>query len=1074
MMSSIMTSNLVHKDLIETDGLRVLQINLQKSRTPTAELNTWSFDIALVQEPNVGKTGLMPLIMAPLRSFHVGRARAAVITRGINYWPVGELSTKDLAVVALEPKGNLSHLYVASGYFDITEVAPPMEADKLVAYCNNKKIPLILGVDTNAHSPWWGELDSNPRGVKLEDWINSKGLFVQNMGSTPTFCPDNGKRSTILDVTITNRYAAGLLSNWKVIVSTPSLSDHRLITYNVAAEAVPIEREIRLLRKTKWGDFQGKLKNTVAMDASDNAQELAYHLMDNLTAALDAVAPKKILKQKDDGRKWWTESMTSKRRALRNLYNKRLINNRVKEKYTALKNELSYEIGVAKANSWKEFCSKAESPKDISRILRILENPPDRQMNLLKESGVLLNPQESLEYLLRTHFPDGVVCTERETAVNAAGDDDDDPDHTGICQFITPQKVKAALNSFGDYKAAGPDELPPIALKNLDNNYINAITVLYQLSLATGMIPLCWQQMKVVFIPKMGKSDYAQAKSYRPITLSNFLLKGLERLVQWYIVDFVVTRPLYSQHAYTKGRSCDTALSTFVNEIEKAIFNGQYLLAVSLDCSGAFDCIKFDSAEVAMVNHGIPSNICRWYCKLLRNRIISAEMQGQKAWIRPARGSPQGGVLSPLIWNLIMDSFLSQYKKGPVKVLGYADDILLYCAGNDPTVLSELIQPVLDDVALWGLKNGLSFNPAKTGVVLYHHKKGNPPEIPLYLKGEELDTQNSLKYLGVEIDRGLTWNLHVKDRSNKCKFLMNKCKNLIHKTWGLCPQKMEWIHHAVIRPKLTYGAVIWSSSLSETNKKRLTAVQRLMMLSITQPLRSAPTVGLEVMMGWLPMYLHCEEMGLQTYSRTQEVLPANWDGLGKKNRIVGHIQYWKKKLNQIIHINYPTDPRINVQIWTEVNTNTDDASFERSLDIFTDASKSMDEVGYAWMASDGDFIIDERIYSAREISVYEAEVMAIKEALSWLKDHNILGRRVNIYSDSQSAVISINGHVATNGLLKDTMMSLCALKQSHPVEVKWVKGHNNNTGNEYADMLARLGAEEAKQLAFASPFKDRT
>ena len=187
-------------------------------------------------------------------------------------------------------------------------------------------------------------------------------------------------------------------------------------------------------------------------------------------------------------------------------------------------------------------------------------------------------------------------------------------------------RLPNALKSFGDYKSPGPDEIPPIALKYLDPNYVTVLTYLYKLSVASGRVPRAWKKMKVVFIPKAGKSDYAIAKAYRPITLSNFILKGLERLIQWFITEHVITKPLFSQHAYTKGRSCDTALSNFINDVEKAVYHGQYLLAVSLDCSGAFDCIKFNSAEKAMRDKNVPENIIRWYDNLLKGRIVHANV----------------------------------------------------------------------------------------------------------------------------------------------------------------------------------------------------------------------------------------------------------------------------------------------------------------------------------------------------------------------------------------------------------------------------------------------------------------
>ncbi len=187
-------------------------------------------------------------------------------------------------------------------------------------------------------------------------------------------------------------------------------------------------------------------------------------------------------------------------------------------------------------------------------------------------------------------------------------DNEEDIDFTGICQHISIRKIRAAFKSFSDYKSPGPDELPPKALKCLDDSHLEIVNLLYKLSIATGQVPTKWREMKVVFIPKAGKEDYVIAKAYRPITLSNFLLKGLERLVQWYILEYHLKEPLYKQHAYTKGRSCETALSEFVNDIEHAIYNKRYVLAVSLDFSGAFNCIKFESARAGMLRKGVPLN----------------------------------------------------------------------------------------------------------------------------------------------------------------------------------------------------------------------------------------------------------------------------------------------------------------------------------------------------------------------------------------------------------------------------------------------------------------------------------
>ena len=215
------------------------------------------------------------------------------------------------------------------------------------------------------------------------------------------------------------------------------------------------------------------------------------------------------------------------------------------------------------------------------------------------------------------------------------------------------------------------------------------------------------------------EDDYSAPKVYRPITLSSFVLKGLERLVLWYIRERVVVSKLVSQHAYTRGLSTETALSKAVDFIEKSFYRKKITVAVSLDCSGAFHWVSFQSMREALEQNGTPKNIVEWYDELLRNREVTVTLQGVSRSITPGRGSPQGGILSPLVWNLVMDSLLKNFERGPVKAVGYADDILLMSSGIDPKIVTEHVQEGIDLTLGWGGRNGLTFNPKKTQSVVF-------------------------------------------------------------------------------------------------------------------------------------------------------------------------------------------------------------------------------------------------------------------------------------------------------------------------------------------------------------------
>ena len=165
----------------------------------------------------------------------------------------------------------------------------------------------------------------------------------------------------------------------------------------------------------------------------------------------------------------------------------------------------------------------------------------------------------------------------------------------------------------------------PIVLQNLGWEAICFLTEIYRESIASSTVPEPFLHMKVIFLPK-DKPDKTSPKSFRPITLSSFFLKGLERVVQWHFQETILRSPLINQHAYSKGRSCDTALDEVVNRMERGQFNKQHTLLVSLDCSGAFDNLTYDSSINALREFGVSPTLTNWYRNLLSGRRVDSEL----------------------------------------------------------------------------------------------------------------------------------------------------------------------------------------------------------------------------------------------------------------------------------------------------------------------------------------------------------------------------------------------------------------------------------------------------------------
>ena len=160
----------------------------------------------------------------------------------------------------------------------------------------------------------------------------------------------------------------------------------------------------------------------------------------------------------------------------------------------------------------------------------------------------------------------------------------------------------------------------------------------------------------MVFIPKIGRTCCISAKDYRPISLTSFLLKTLEKLIEVYLRDVILVRhPLHgNQHVYRAGFSTETALHSLVSRIEGQLEVGGYVVGTFLDIEGAFNNTPHEVVCREAARRGVPDRLLHWIRAMLRRR-VSTTLGSCKVggWVE--RGCPQGGVLSPLLWCLVVD-----------------------------------------------------------------------------------------------------------------------------------------------------------------------------------------------------------------------------------------------------------------------------------------------------------------------------------------------------------------------------------------------------------------------------------
>jgi hypothetical protein len=323
-------------------------------------------------------------------------------------------------------------------------------------------------------------------------------------------------------------------------------------------------------------------------------------------------------------------------------------------------------------------------------------------------------------------------------------------------------------------------------------------------------IPKIWRKVRVTYNPKIGK-NCGTPKSLRPISLSSFALKAQEKIIDRYIRDKILTlRPLHKfQFAYQPGKSTTAALQALKNSIGKNFDDKEFALGAFLDIAGAFDNTSFESISSALISKGVDRATSNWISSMLSERLITTTLGSNEKIIKVTRGCPQGGVLSPLLWSLVVDDLLIKLNKLNFYTQGYADDIVILIKGRFTNIVSEKMQTALNSVARWCRQKNLSINPAKTDVVLFtKNRKLKGPLAKLKLFGQELDYKKETKYLGITFDCKLTWNSHLNNVLNKATKALFTCKSLVGKMWGLKPQMVHWIYTQLLQAKVANIALL--------------------------------------------------------------------------------------------------------------------------------------------------------------------------------------------------------------------------------------------------------------------------
>ena len=689
-----------------------------------------------------------------------------------------------------------------------------LEAGELLALATQSS--LLVAGDFNAHHPILHSVSpTNATGRHLAALLEDvPQVRLLNTGEATHV------RGGKLDLTlVSSDLSPG--ASWQV---HPTLtSDHyaTLTTLTVVPPAPPLAPLRWNVERADWGKFQedlGEWWAEYAPPADLHQQERDFTAA--IERARDAAIPR-VTSSRRRRPEWWfyNEEVREHNHRVnlhRRLYKKRPTANnlRLLQDVVARARQVSLRAKEAK---WLEWCASFDQHTSLGRLWKNLRtasgaapprpaahpNPRQEAERLIDISargdGAQLPPRtRHLQQQLRPH---------RQEVVRDACEE---PDVTDVP--FTTQELEGTRRGGRD-TAPGADGVTYSMLAHAGPAGDAALLSLLNASWLAGRLPPAWKEADIQPIPKP-----REPSKLRPISLTSCAAKSAERMVlsrlQWRV------GALHPHvFGFTRGLSTADSIITFLTRV-----NHRPAVAVFLDLEKAFELASPHAILAALAGKGVRGRLLVWLQDYLQQRSARVRFQGHRSSFRELEnGTPQGGILSPFLFNLLMEQLVALPFREDTVLLSYADDLALLVTGQGDRLSKT--QRALDLVTAKCEELGLKISAEKSRAMAI---RTATPAGRLSVQGIGLAWTDRYLYLGVWVDSRLSFGPQLAHLRDRMEARLNVMRAMTRPAAGATYHVLRLYYVQAVRSLVDYSAPVLTA-ISTSQRMRLEVAQNTAM-----------------------------------------------------------------------------------------------------------------------------------------------------------------------------------------------------------------------------------------------------